>query len=276
MFFMKKLTTMHRDKRFFGVIAALSLTLVCGCGSDSASAMAQTTSEAAQGDDAVEDLSAGTEEKVDALTGESAGDGKVDFETLKALNDDIFGWIYIADGTIDAPILQNADDDQFYMTHNSLGAADDSGAVFTEFPGRLDFCEFNEVIYGVDGGFLRSYMDPDFFDENRVIEIYKDGDKMTYEVLMARKWPKEDLLTHYAFTVDYDCRNFLRDTYDSVSLSDNVDPRYKLLTDMNFLITLVTDLPEDPEKQFMVIAMLADTENGTIDYPQGDIEWIYD
>ena len=257
-------------------MAALSLTFASGCGSDSVNAMAETTSEDAQGGAAGEDGFAGAEEEVNTLTGESAGDGKVDFEALKAKNPDIFGWIYISEGRIDAPILQNAEDDRFYMTHNSLGAVDDSGAVFTEFPGRLDFCEFNEVIYGVDGEFLRSYIDPDFFDENRLIEIYKDGDKMTYEVVMARKWQKEDLLTHYAFSVDYDCRNFLRDTYDSVSLSDNVDPRYKLLTDMNFLITLVTDLPEDPENQFMVIAMLADTENGTIDYPQGDIQWIED
>lgn len=276
MFFMKKLTIIPRDKRFLVASAALLLTFVCGCGSDLTHTMAQTTSEDAQSDVAGEDGSIGAEEETDTLTGESAKDGKVDFDTLRALNDDIFGWIYISDGTIDAPILQNAEDDKFYMTHNSLGAPDHSGAVFTEFPGRLDFCEFNEVIYGVDGEFLRSYMDPDFFENNSVIEIYKDGDKMTYEVVMARKWPKEDLLTHYAFSVDYDCRNFLRDTYDSVSLSDNVDPRYKLLTDMNFLVTLVTDLPEDPENQFMVIAMLADTENGTIDYPQGDIQWIDD
>ena len=185
----------------------------------------------------------------------------------------IFGWIYISEGAVDAPILQKTDDDQYYITHNSLGNEDDGGAVFTEFPNRLDFCDFNEVIYGIDGEFLRSYINPDFFDENSVIEIYKDGDYMTYEVMMARKWPKEDLLTHYAFSVEYDCQNFLRDTYDSISLSDNVDPRYKNLTGQNFLITLVTDLPDDPENQFMVIAMLAETENGTIDYSQGDILW---
>ena len=123
---------------------------------------------------------------------------------------------------------------------------------------------------------MRSYINPDFFDNNRVIEIYKEGDHLTYEVMMARKWPKEDLLTHYAFSVEYDCQNFLRDTYDSISLSDNVDPRYKNLTSRNFLITLVADLPDDPESQLMVIAMLADTENGTIDYPQGDDLWITD
>lgn len=276
MFFMKKLTIIRGDKRFLAAMAAIILTLVCGCGSDSANTVVEAVSKDAQTDAAGEDFSAVVKDEADTLTGESAEDGKVDFEALKALNPDIFGWIYIPEGAVDAPILQNADDDRFYMTHNSLGALDEGGAIFTEFPGRLDFCEFNEVIYGVDGEFLRSYIYPDFFDKNRVIRIYKDGDKMTYEVVMARKWPKEDLLTHYAFSVAYDCQNFLRDTYDSVSLSDNVDPRYKNLTDMNFLITLVTDLPEDPQNQFMVIAMLADTENGTIDYPQEDILWIDD
>ncbi len=270
MFFMKKLMSMIRDKKVLAVMAMLSVSLIWGCGSVTPKEQPQPEAslQEPQSDESIEAL--------DFIALETAADGEVDLEALKTVNPDIFGWIYISQGAVDEPILQDPDDDQYYKTHDNHGNEDSQGAVFTEYPGRLDFCDFNEVIYGVDGEFLRSYINPEFFDQNRQIEIYKDGDHLTYEVVMARKWPKEDLLTHYAFSVEYDCQNFLRDTYDSVSLSDNVDPRYKNLTDLNFLITLVTDLPEEPDSQFMVIAMLVDTENNTIAYPEADIPWIND
>ena len=130
---MKKLTLVSRDKRIFGAVAVLSMILVSGCAEETP-------------DDVTGEVSEEVSENLgDALEAESAKDGKVDLEALKAVNPDIFGWIYISDGEVDAPILQNADDDQYYMTHNSRGEQDEAGAVFTEFPGRLDFCDFNEV-----------------------------------------------------------------------------------------------------------------------------------
>lgn len=83
---------------------------------------------------------------------QSVGDGYVslvDFDALRTNNSDIYAWLYIPGTNISEPLLQRDGDSQYYLDHNSVGAMDDSGALFTESEyNSKDFSDPATVIYG--------------------------------------------------------------------------------------------------------------------------------
>ncbi len=234
----------------------------------------QTGSDSTQTDSTSESDDAQTADAAaiaaDPIQYESAADGQIDFEALKAQNPEIFAWIYIPGTAVDQPILLNEEDDTYYKEHDAYGNPGGSAA-FVEFPNRTDFCDFNEIIYEVDAETVHSLANPDNFDKAENIEIFIEGNHMTYEVVMARKWERVDLLTQYAFPSPIDAENFLRDCKDTMSLADNISSVFDNLTSRDFIITLVTYPEDDPANQFMVIARLINDEQGTIKTPEGEI-----
>lgn len=275
---MRKLTCRKEIRKTIPFLSAIILTLLSGCasaatgdtqdsGADTADSVQETTQEP------FEDTQQEQTDSADPVTGESAADGEIDFEALKAINPDIFGWIYIPDAGVDQPLLQHEEDDLYYATHDAAGGTGGS-APYTEFPNRTDFCDFNEIIYCVDGEYIHSLTIPDNFDKAGDIEIFIDGNHLTYEVVMARKWERIDLLTQYAFPSPQDAENFIRDCKDTMSLSDNISSGFDELTCDDFLITLIGYPEGDSTSQYMVIARLIEDEQGTIRTPQGEIPGI--
>ncbi len=258
---MKKLNWTDRKIQagFLGIFMCL---LLAGCTSSYEENAAGDKTSAEQASDQ------GTEDKTFTIEGESAEDGEIDFEALRELNPDIIGWVCIPGTDIDVPLLQNIDEDaDYYSRHNAYGNSDDRGAAYIEYPNRPDFCDYNEVIFGLDSEIILRYMDPDFFGQNREIDIYIDGNKMTYTVVMARKWAKENILTRYLFNLGGERELFYRDALDTVSLSDNVADEFRNLDYTDFVITLVAELPDDDESQFIVLAYLTGDEAGSIKEP---------
>lgn len=258
------------------ILSVVTATALTGCGAKELTAEPQLSDEtvAAESEsDSMQDA-AGAEETIeitDPIAQESGEDGIIDFEALQNQNPDIFAWIYIPDAGVDQPILQNADEeDTYYAEHDAYNSPGGSAA-YVEYPNRTDFCDFNEIIYEVDGDYIHSLANPDIFESAGDIEIFIDGNHMTYEVVMARKWERVDLLTQYAFPSPEDAGNFLRDCKDTMSLADNISSAFDEVTSDDFIITLVAHYDDDPKSQFMVIARLIKDEQGTIKSPQGEI-----
>ena len=94
-------------------------------------------------------------------------------------NPDIYAWMDIPGTGISFPILQSAEDEYYYLSHNESKEADDAGCIYTEYFNRKDFSDPNTVIYGrnVDGRFaqLHQYQDRDFFAIN-IKNTYRDRD----------------------------------------------------------------------------------------------------
>ena len=72
---------------------------------------------------------------------------KVDFDALKAINEDVVGWIYIPDTNVNYPILQGDNDDQ-YLYHLLTGEYNSSGSIFLDADVQADFSGQNSPIYG--------------------------------------------------------------------------------------------------------------------------------
>ena len=71
----------------------------------------------------------------------------VDFDSLKAINEDVVGWIYIPGTEINYPVLQGDDNDE-YLRHLLTGEYNSSGSIFLDANVLEDFTGKNSPIYG--------------------------------------------------------------------------------------------------------------------------------
>lgn len=71
----------------------------------------------------------------------------VDFASLKKINREIVGWIYIPETGIDYPIVQ-AKDNTKYLHRTFRGKDSYVGAIFLDALCKPDFSSFNSIIYG--------------------------------------------------------------------------------------------------------------------------------
>ena len=89
-----------------------------------------------------------TKETASVILRESAQDAQVDFRALKEENPEIFAWLYIPDTSIDAPVAQSGESDEYYASHNITKENDENGALYIEAANLTSMCDFNTVIHG--------------------------------------------------------------------------------------------------------------------------------
>ena len=77
----------------------------------------------------------------------SKNERKIDFKKLKSQNQDIAGWIYIRGTTIDYPIVQGKDNEE-YLNQDFNKKKSSSGTIFLDNNCKKDFTSDNNIIYG--------------------------------------------------------------------------------------------------------------------------------
>ncbi|SFC10971.1 hypothetical protein [Butyrivibrio sp. YAB3001] len=257
---MRRLKNKYFKQLALVLALGIEVTALGGCKVhvvDDENPITEDTSENSSVDEALEESALSEEDK------------RPDFNKIKEDNPDAFAWIKIPDTDVNQMIIQG---DYDYSTFSEGGNIENA---FIEFPNRTDFCDFNEIIYGLDEETILSYKDPDFFDAHRDFEIYMDGNRLKYQVVMSIEWDKVDLLEYYAFAIGNECQRFVNDLIDKRTLSDNVSDEYKLVSYMDFLVTIVVSDPENSDKQFMVIARLIEDEAGMLTHQPADMPGIY-
>ena len=71
----------------------------------------------------------------------------VDWKSLKAINEDIVGWLYIGALDLSYPVVQGEDDD--YYLHRTFARKDNfAGSIFVEADNASDFRDPNTIVYG--------------------------------------------------------------------------------------------------------------------------------
>ena len=142
----------------------------------------------------------------------------IDWDMLHAENEDIYAWINIPGTKVDYPILQNADDLDYYLNHNLDHSKGYPGCIYTRFHNSTDFEDPNTVIYGhnmKDGSMFKTlhyFADGRFFAENPYIYIWQPGRLMVYEIFAAYTFTDADLLS----SVDFDDPDTYRNYLDSL------------------------------------------------------------
>lgn len=114
----------------------------------------------------------------------------VDLDNLRAVNEDVLGWIVIPDTVLSYPIVQ-CGDNQYYLNRTWQGKRSSVGAIFMECQCSPDFSDFNTIIYGHRMnnesmfGTLRSYENIDFWREHPSVYVVTDDSIRVYDICSA-------------------------------------------------------------------------------------------
>lgn len=162
-------------------------------------------------------------------------DRVIDFDSLKSINPDIIGWIYIPDSSIDYPILQG-ETDQEYLYKNSNGNDSVAGSITTFADTSLT--KGNVFLYGHNMaqnhmfGELKKYILDDFRKEHPKFYIYTEEKNMeldVYSIFVANE--NDDIYRHTFEVGSFDHMNKIsmylnHNLYTDIELKKGADWLY--------------------------------------------------
>ena len=148
----------------------------------------------------------------------------IDFASLQETNPDVHAWIKIDGTNIDYPVVQNEEQEEYYLTHTWEGKYAAEGAIFTQAFNKKDFTDFNTVIYGHQMGEgvetmfhqLGNYLDDGYMKDHSEIVIYTPEHILTYKVFAAVVYDDRHLMKYYDYDKAEDRQAFL-DSLKSVT-----------------------------------------------------------
>jgi sortase B len=120
----------------------------------------------------------------------SKNERKIDFKKLKSQNQDIAGWIYIRGTTIDYPIVQGKDNEE-YLHQDFNKKKSSSGTIFLDNNCKKDFTSDNNIIYGhhMKNGTmfaqLLKFREKSFLKKHNEIMIFTPDRTIHLEVISA-------------------------------------------------------------------------------------------
>lgn len=203
------------------------------------------------------------EERVTSdLSGFDVPDKKIDFSALQSENADIYSWITIPGTPIDYPVVQSADELDYYLMHNLNGSYGYPGCIYTQYYNAKDWQDNHTVIYGhnmKDGTMftaLHRYKDEEFFKENPYVYIYTEKEILVYQIFAAYETSDVHLLLAFN-TEDADSyEGYLKGILENEeSMSDHFD-RSLNLNGKDKIISMETCIGNKPARRYLVQAVL--------------------
>jgi len=170
---------------------------------------------------------------------------EVDWESLKAVNDDVVGWIYVPGTVVNYPVYQGVDNDQYLRT-NALGEWSVGGQVFLDWentaPGMMDY---QSILYGhhlYDGTMFQPLSlldDQAVFDATDTIWYLTEENSYKLEPLfMYYVEPTDETVRQFRFSSVEEFRSYLAGQLaKSVTRRADADV---LVTQANRVLTMST------------------------------------
>lgn len=188
----------------------------------------------------------------------------VDFAALQEQNPEIYAWIRVPGTTIDYPIVQSMEGDEYYLRRNIDREDALEGSLFTQVTfNSQTFADPHTVIYGhnmTDYGDtmftdVRKYDSREYFDEHRDVYIYTPEKELHYKVFAAYIWNDEHLLYTYQCRVPEVFQNYLDMVMANKDLKAVIDTDMQL-TSEDKILTLSTCESNESYDRFLVQAVL--------------------
>ena len=122
---------------------------------------------------------------------------KVDFDALRAINEDVVAWVYIKDTGINYPVVQG-EDNAYYLHHTFEKKDNFSGAIFMDVTCSRDFTSDNSILFGHNlktgemFGMLKNLYDTEYnaeadYKEHPAIWVVTPDAAMKYRIFAARE-----------------------------------------------------------------------------------------
>ncbi len=187
----------------------------------------------------------------------------VDFAGLKEVNPDIYAWLSIENTETSYAIVQDPEDDSYYLTHNSDGDYSPGGAIFSEHVyNGTDFQDPVTILYGHfmrDGSLFGSlqpdFTDDEFFGKSPKITVYTPEAEYTYGVFAAVPYSNDHILYYHQFEDEYAFQGFFDEVMSTRDLSAKFNESYAPEPGDKVLI-LSTCLIGNNQNRFLVMGKM--------------------
>ena len=189
----------------------------------------------------------------------------IDCAALQETNPDVHAWIKIDGTNIDYPVVQNEEQEEYYLTHTWEGKYAAEGAIFTQAFNKKDFTDFNTVIYGHQMGEgvetmfhqLGNYLDDEYMKDHSEIVIYTPEHILTYKVFAAVVYDDRHLMKYYDYDKAEDRQAFLDSLKNSRDMRNKYNDQLEVTTS-DRIISLSTCIAAEPDHRLLVEAVLTD------------------
>lgn len=140
----------------------------------------------------------------------------VDFDSLRSINEDVIGWIYMeALPEISYPVVQG-EDNNFYLHQTYEKNYNFAGTIFIDYENKRDFSDCNTLVYGHNMkngsmfGMLKKYRaDETLYNASKYFWILTPEKDYRYEIIAAYR--NSSPLPEYAWaTASPETWNFLQ------------------------------------------------------------------
>ena len=183
----------------------------------------------------------------------------IDFAGMRAVNEDVIGWIQIYDTPVDYPLL-DADDNKYYLNRTYDGQWSAYGSIFIEPRNKPDLSERHLVIYGHNMvnesmfGSLLEYKNQAYYDAHDTIRVCMPDKDMEYRIFSAYTAHVDSATYYMSFADDAQFNEMI----DHMKANSEIQSEVMPDTD-DQILTLSTCTPAGAKKyRFVVNAVLVD------------------
>ena len=117
------------------------------------------------------------------IDGKPLGEVTIDWDSLRAINPDIVGWMYMPDSVISYPVVWRENDDNYYLHHNfndySTQFGAEYGCIFLSGSNKSDWSDNSNFVFGhnmYNGTVFSVFSDEqgnsEWFNDHRYIYIF--------------------------------------------------------------------------------------------------------
>lgn len=253
----------YKAKRLLGLISLMLCVFIfaglsSACRPDAPdvynTTAAETTAHASQ------------EGTVPQTTEEVLPQNPINFEELKNINEDLYGWLKIPGTVIDYPLAQSSnEDDNYYLHRDYKGNYDFAGTIYSQRHNTKYFLDRVTVLYGhnmLDGSMfagLHKFSDPEFFKENDTMYVYIPGHILTYKIFAAYDYDDRHIMNSFEFYKDEVFEQYLKDALNPHAANANVREGVELTVDDRILV-LSTCHDYNSSLRFLVQGVLVDDQ----------------
>ena len=185
----------------------------------------------------------------------------VDFASLKSVNPDVVGWIYVeALNHISYPIVQGKDNET-YLHQTYEGNYNFAGTLFIDYENSSDFNDCNTLVYGHNmknqSMFqnLHLFRDKDFFDSHPDVYIYTPEGVLKYTVFASYTYDDRHIMNSFDFKDKKVFEKYLDDIFNVRAMDANIRSDVSVTSD-DHIITLETCVGGQTQSRYLVQAVL--------------------
>ncbi len=153
---------------------------------------------------------------------------RIDFDSLKQVNQDVIGWLTLNDTVIDYPVVKGNDND-YYLNHLFTGEINSLGTLFVDYRNNDPFMDQLTVIYGhsmLNGSMffiLERYKNQSFYEEHQEFVFETPDQTYTFEPIAGKVMDAKIPFLQFNFNTEEEYVNYIKEYISTSTFRSYVD-----------------------------------------------------